>query len=48
MEAERTGLTLDDLDKPRLTESTVILYRLVGDTATEVKVLVREREGYHP
>jgi hypothetical protein len=34
MESEKTGMTLDDLDRPRLTESTVILYRLVGDTTT--------------
>ena len=43
MESEKTGMTLDDLDRPRLTESTVILYRLVGDTTTELQVLVREQ-----
>jgi hypothetical protein len=48
MESEKTGMTLDDLDRPRLTESTVILYRLVGDTTTELQVLVREQVGSPP
>jgi len=48
MESEKKGMTLDDLDRPRLTESTVILYRLVGDTTTDLQVLVREQVGSPP
>ena len=41
-------MTLDDLDKPRLTKSSVFLFRLVGDTKTEKQVLVREIAGSTP